>query len=221
MADIFEADIAGDDGILLPSFVLANLVRPKDPARRDQLYHSLCAYFIRERGARDADWASQPQRLLPMHAARPEATISADMRSFDRHIQHRITAGHIAMAFILEVDQGKNLTLPKGVKRLSFNQMAESVSDDVQINDVGNIRRRVWQPSAPVLHLCAGLAATLQQVRKSQAPARTITADFADTAFLTSVLSLAQTFEEKLAKSRLRTDPARLVRFRMLEKRGQ
>jgi hypothetical protein len=216
--EIAEVDIARDDGIQLPSFVLATMARPlaKDADQREQLFLSLAASAIRRRGERDPDWAARPQWLVPLQAARAEADILSGLKGFDLRLRHRIAAGRMASPFLREVEEGKPPPLPKSVKRLSLNQMAELVMDDVAMADTVNVTERVWRQSKPVIHLCAALTVTRQEALAAGAPMESLTTAFADKAFLQRVLGRAMVFEGFLPLSRLRIAPETLLRFHLI-----
>jgi len=215
--EIAYVDVARDDGIQLPSFVLATIARPSeaDAGPREQLFLSLAACLIRERGERDPDWAARPQPLVPLQAARSEDDILRGLRGFDLRLRHRIAAGRMAVPFLRTVEEGKTPPLPKGVKRLSINQMAEFVMDDVDMVDIVNVTTRVWRESKPVVHLCAALTVTLQEIAGTT-PWESPTIAFADKFFLERVLGRAMVFEGLLPLSRLAIAPETLHRFHLV-----
>jgi len=219
MGEIAEVSIKRDDGIRLPSWVLATMTWPQavDDARREQLFLSLAAAMIRERGSKDPAWAAQPQKLVPLQAARSEDDIRRGLRGFDLRMRQRIAAGRMAVPFLREVEEGRTPPLPKGVKRLSINQLAELVLEDLDMSEVVNVTTRVWKASRPVIHLCAALTLSLQEAERAGAPWASLTEAFADKAFLKTVLIRAVAFETLLPDSRLAIAPDELHRFHLAD----
>lgn len=217
MGEIHEVDAAAGDGVQLPSFVLSHMTWPgkADHRRRHQLYLSLCASLIRERAVADPDWASRPQWLVPMHVARLESHILIGLKGFDLRMNHRMAAGRMAVPFLRAVEEGRVPSLPKGVKKLSLNEMAKLILDDVEMADIENVATRVWRESLPVIHLCAAMVVSLQEALKAGKPWASYTVALADKVFLALVLRRAMIFEDYLPRSRLAIAPESLHRFHL------
>jgi hypothetical protein len=102
---------------------------PADAKQQEDLYLSYYSWCVRDRAAKDPFWAQQRQWIQPNAACRSEAAIGRDLRTLRR--RDRLTAGHIALAFLKETESGAMPVLPKGAKRLSLNQMIETMDPDV------------------------------------------------------------------------------------------
>src|SRR5580692_2415800 len=104
MREVFEIDFDGPQPFELPALVLASLAHPglgeQEEKARLSLYISLCAWLIQRRSYLDPEWAAQPLPIKPMYLAWRESTISKNMRTFDRRMRDRLTAGHLAVAFL-------------------------------------------------------------------------------------------------------------------------
>jgi len=72
----------------------------------------------------------------------------------------------MAIPFLQKAELGRQPQLPSAIKRLSVNQMAEFVLDDIGQADPNNVKRRVWAPSRPVIHLAAAATMIGQELRR-------------------------------------------------------
>jgi len=89
------------------------------------------------------------------------------------------------------------------------------VLDDAQQADSGNVERRVWAPSRPVIHLAAAAAIVGQRLSKSGGIIG-LESFLINRAFVEEVVRLAEELEALIAKDKkfpVRTD--QLVRFRL------
>jgi hypothetical protein len=156
--------------------------------------------MLHERCERDPDWANQPQWIVPRLALRPEEHIQKDMRRFDRLVRDRLTAGHIAAAFLKQAEHGAAPELPPGAARLSRNALAASVLDDLCMADPGNVLTRVWRPSRPVIHLCAAWAVSLRELDEASRKKPVLVGPLRDRIFLATVLARAEAYVPILAR---------------------
>jgi len=83
-----------------------------------------------------------------------------------------MVAGRMAMAFLQRAELGSAHRLPKGLKRLSLNEMAAYVSEDAGQADTTNVLNRIWRPSRPVIHLAAAAARIGQRLHQLGQPTR-------------------------------------------------
>lgn len=194
---------------------VATLARPgeNEAAERHELYLSLCSWLIRDRASWDPAWAEQPQLMLPLHACRREADIARDMKTFDRRMRDRATAGHIAIAFLQKAKSGKTPILPKGVSRLNVERMLASVLPDLGMSDTGNVRTRVWTPSLPVIHLCAAWTTIVQDTTRAGLPAPPILEAIQEAGVLALLVERGAEYALLLEKSDLKIPQASLHRF--------
>ena len=133
--------------------------------RNSELYLSLCAKGLWQRFLENPDdWT--PITVKPPYVFRDPKIIARDVAYVARRLGERMVAARMAIAFFQQAALGGLKPLPKGIKRLSVNQMAEFVLDDAGQSDSGNVERRFWAPSRPVIHLAAAAAIVEQQVRK-------------------------------------------------------
>lgn len=180
---------------------------------RGALQQSLCAEALKDWAGRDPRWASEPQWIKPIYAFREEKQIKRDLRTLGRRIRDRMVAARMAIAFLQEAT-GQLPKLPPGIKRLSVNQMAELVLRDARQSDPENVKSRVWRPSLPVIHLAAATAVFLNVSAKAGEGATSVGDLLTNRSYIEWIVRTAQLYEHMLAKSRLRINPAKLVRVR-------
>jgi hypothetical protein len=83
-----------------------------------------------------------------------------------RRISERMVAGRMAVPFLWHAELGDAFLLPRGIERLSVNQMAEYVLDYAGQADPVNVEKRLWAPSRPVIHLAVAMALLAQNLKK-------------------------------------------------------
>jgi hypothetical protein len=98
--------------------------------------------------------------MKPKHALRAERDIRRDRKTLNRRLRDRMFAAHIAIAF-LQHAAGQEPKLPRGVARLSLNELAADAAEKLGQADAGNVESRVWRPSLPVIHLAAAVAVAI------------------------------------------------------------
>ena len=218
MREIYQVDLAGPQLFEVSALLISNLAwpGPHEAAGRERLYLSLCAWFIRDQAARDPQWAGRPQLIRPDYACRAEAYIKRDVRTLDRRLRDRVTAGRMAIAFLKEAESGALPKLPSGAARLSIKQLAASVHVDLGFRDAENVPTRVWRPSLPVIHLCAAWAVTARDVWNATGGEDVMLDEvMRQPTFLASLIHRAELYEPLLEASRLKISPDALIRFRL------
>ena len=139
-----------------------------DDAKRQTLYWSTCAKALWLK-----HWLTPedetPITVNPRHAFRDPQTINRDFAFVSKRIQERLVAGRMSIAFLQRAILGQAEELPETVKRLSVNEMAGLVLEDAGQSEPDNVKKRVWRPSRPVIHFCAAMAVTGQQLQKAGA----------------------------------------------------
>ena len=120
----FEYDEVYERGAIL----LTTLACPSDAAKSLQLYLSLCgkALWLKHL-MKPEDW--KPIQVRPQYVFR------------------------MAIALLRKAVPGGLQRLPKEIRRLSVNQLALYVLEDAGQTEPGNVERRVWAPSRPVIHI--------------------------------------------------------------------
>jgi hypothetical protein len=148
--------------------LLALIAYPEDDAtdtRRSQAWSSLCADALRVRYL-DTPEENRPQRMKPIHAFRSEADIARDMKAIQRRSRDRMVAAKIAIACLKALVEGPQFKMPRGMTRLSLNQLCEFVLADVGQQDPGNVETRIWRPSRPVIHLATAIAVVMDELER-------------------------------------------------------
>ncbi|MGC2223474.1 MAG: hypothetical protein WA624_14510, partial [Methylocella sp.] len=100
------------------------------------------------------------------HVFRDAKVIDRETNFVARRLGERLVAGRMAIPFLQKAELGRQPQLPSAIKRLSVNQMAEFVLDDIGHTDPNNVKRRVWAPSRPVIHLAAAATMIGQELRR-------------------------------------------------------
>lgn len=216
MGECFEVDLEEPISYEVPALFLAVLgwPGPKEAESRQGFYESICVELIRHRCATEPEWACRHIPIMPALLTISERERQRDLRTLERRLMDRLTAGHMAVAFLQEAESGTPPELPEGVERLSVNQLAAAVAPDRGIADPENLETRVWRPSLPVLHFCAAWAVCIQEVQRETGREPSFGDLYALPGFLALVLTRAALFEVLLQKSRLQIDPETLIRFR-------
>lgn len=135
----------------------------REAAKRCALAESLMADSL-SRTLRD-----NPGQHNSLFAAYPDLMeISESKRRQARRrmmtlLRYRTGAGRMAQGYLAEGLSGEKPELPDGMNRHSVAALAELVRDDVGISDSLNIRKQVWYPSLPVIHLAGATQATLRE----------------------------------------------------------
>src|SRR5712671_2687353 len=92
--------------------------------------------------------------MKPIYALRHQHENDRYLRTLERRVRDRMVAGRMAIGFLKEAATGE---VPACIKRLSINEMAQLVLDDVQYSEPENVETRIWRPSLPVIHLASAL----------------------------------------------------------------
>jgi hypothetical protein len=194
------------------AMLLSLLAYPSDDEEetaRGRMHASLCAYVLR---ARYGDDDITPRPMKPVHAFRDLKTIENDLRNLDRRLQDRMAAGRMALAYLKEAAGGSMPKLPRGIKRLSLNQLSEMVLADTRESAPENVEVRVWRASLPVIHLAAAvLVLSYLSVRSGR---RLKLLDLlTDRTLLEWIVRAAQEYEPLPQRSRRKIDPAGLIKI--------
>jgi hypothetical protein len=209
----FERDEVYECGALL----LTVLVCPEDveKSRSSEIFRSLCghALWLRYQVEPD-DWT--PVTVKPQYVFRDRKIVERDLAIVVKRLGERMVAGRMAIAFFQRSLLGEAAQLPKEIKRLSVNQMAEFVLEDAGQADVGNLKRRVWAPSLPVIHLAAAAAIAAQRLLKAREMS-VLERFLFDPAHVAGIVRHAEDLEAMIAadaKIPVRAD--QLIRFRVI-----
>jgi hypothetical protein len=141
-----------------------------DPSNRRQagLYASLCNLALWAQHCANPDDIT-PITATPEQMFRDIKVIRRDIGYVERRVGERMVAGRMAVPFLLAAELGHDPPLPPGVRRLSLNEMAAFVLADAGWSDPNNVEKRIWRPSAPVIHLAAAMAVVGQERQRGGA----------------------------------------------------
>ena len=196
---------------------------------RGALQATLCSQFLYDRFVNDHDWAASPQLIKPVYAFRSEDQIKKDLKKLERIFRDRAIAGRMAMALFQEAEgDGKRPeTLPKEIKKVTLDQLAIMVKDEVLgsgIEETENIEKRTWRPSLPVIHLAAALQVLQQGLEKGIAGLPSLDNIWAARESIEWLVTKAQYFEGLvLAKPIIKNKkvlikPEQLIKIRLAKK---
>ena len=218
MRESYEVDLFAPDPFEVSALIISNWAWPgaNENSGRERLYLSLCSWFIRDRAAREPNWAQNPQLIRPNQACRSDADLRRDFRTLDRRLKDRAMAGNVAIAFLQEAETGIVPALPPGVPRLSVNALAQNQLGDRNISETANFLSRLWRPSRPVLHLCAAWAVIAQEHYKDHGTALVLDKEMRRPEFLALLLHRAQLYEPLLEHGKLKIGADELIRFRLV-----
>ncbi len=120
--------------------LLSVLACPKasDEDKWPELHASLCrkALLIKYMLAQD-DWTPVPVKLR--YVFRDAKRVDRDFQFVGRRISDRMIAGRMAVPFIWRAELGDAFLLPRGIERLSVNQMSQYVLNDAGQADPENV----------------------------------------------------------------------------------
>lgn len=139
--------------------VLALIAHPddKDSETRSTLEAVLCQEAIYAHALADAGWAARRQNIKPAYLMIDPK--KGDQLLLDVHnlLRDRLQAARWFRPFLHMAESGEPPTLPKGVKRLNKSQVIAYVSEGSPVENIDNFRKRIVEPSLPIIHLASAL----------------------------------------------------------------
>jgi len=87
---------------------------------------------------------------------------------------------------------------------------------DARESDPQNIKKRVWNKSLPVVHLCAAIQCMLQQLERFGTPIDDFVYILMNRVFLDWIIPEAEKYEPLFDKSKLKITPDKLIKFRII-----
>ena len=137
------------------AFLLTLLAYPEESEEtHSEVHASLCAHALRVKCATDPEWAIPSHPIKPIYALRRQDQNDRALRTLERRVRDRMIAGRMAIGFLKEAVTGE---VPPPLKRLSINELAQLVLDDVGYTEPKNVETRIWRRSLPVIHLASAL----------------------------------------------------------------
>lgn len=168
------------------STLLSYLAYPhidKDCEDRALYERALQHKILRHLATTRPGWASQKVLICPAVALMTDSEVRRATRQSDRRMRDRIVAGKMAVGLIAQSVTGKPTKLPKPMKRLSLNQLAEFFLEFSEEVEPANVIKRAWTASKPVVHLAAAL-----EIYKRMAVDRGLPGTLADIQFVPGAL---------------------------------
>jgi hypothetical protein len=203
--EIYECGAALVSVLVLPS--------KSDTRARSNLEASLCAEYLRDQYF-NKDKENTPILVKPKYAFRAEADIRRDRKTLGRRLRDRMFAAHMAIA-LLQNAIGHKPKLPKGVRRLSLNELAAEAADKLDQADAGNVESRIWRPSVPVIHLAAAVAVAINNGERKGLPRTSIGDIVHDRKLIEEIVRDAAIYESIIINSKLPIKSAKLITVRI------
>ncbi len=108
--------------------------------------------------------------------------------------------------------------LPQGVHKLSINQLAGMVNEDLNMDDEHNVEARIWRPSLPVIHLASAVVTVMDQLEKSTQSEIGIFETVENPSAIDAIIDCSNEYAELLLKStKVTISPEDLIRFRIIK----
>ena len=162
---LIPIDFAKNEVYECAATLLAVLAAPQDDERRGELHASLCARALRAAYLANPDDVT-PILVKPQYAFRCVKLVDRDLDFVARRMFDRTNAARMAIAFLREVELGRPVPLPAGIRRLSINELAAFIAEDAGQSEVANVKSRIWRPSLPVIHLAVAAAFVGQVIER-------------------------------------------------------
>lgn len=165
----FDINFEHDEVYERGASLLAVMVSAKavDDAKSFDFYCSLCGKALWLKHLMSPDDCT-PITVKPQYVFRHPDAIDRGVSYVVKRLGERMVAGRMAIPFFQRAELERLPSLPKEIRRLSVNEMAEFVLDDARQAEAGNVKKRIWARSRPVIHLAAAAATVGQQLRMSE-----------------------------------------------------
>lgn len=161
----FERNPVYECGATLLTVLTCAGARNCSAERQDELHASLCGRALWDLYLANPDDIA-PIYVRPQHVFRDRKAIDRDVAFVGKRLGERMVAGRMAVPFLWAAELGCIPILPKGIRRLSVNELAAFVMEDAEQVEPNNVEQRIWTPSRPVIHLAAAAAVVGQEWQK-------------------------------------------------------
>lgn len=167
-----------------------------DAHAMSQRHAALCQIFLTARIDVDPASANLAQSVKPLYFRQPEKNVSRFDHQLHERLDDRMVAARVAIPF-LRVAAGQEVNLPKGVKRLSLDQITDMVLSDplTRERDPKNFQTRVWRPSRPVIHIASAVAVIMDDAQR-QGIEFTVADFFFRSNLIAGVVNLSEQYAE-------------------------
>lgn len=199
------------------AFVLCAIAWPEEPEDGlafSKRWSALVARAYREAAQSDDDWAEQPQPVRPMHLWEHGQDVRRSIASIDERLAKARQVAQLVRPPVLLAATGE-WSLP-GVERPGLMAMIRSVLPSPSEAAAKNFRRRVFEPSKPVLHLALALDNVLGDLERSGHPPQNVLAAGWNPDHVRCLVGPAEVLEDKIPLiEQFGVDPGDLVRVRL------
>lgn len=148
--------------------VLALVAHPddKDSETRSELEAALCREAIYAHALADAGWAQKHQNIKPAYLMIDPKKGDQLLLDVNNRLRDRLQAARWFRPFLHLAEHGVAPPLPEGVKRLNKSQIIEYTSADSTVKNTDNFRKRIVEPSLPIIHLASALEFIIHHLEK-------------------------------------------------------
>ena len=177
----------------------------------------LGARALHARAAKDAEWANSIAPNRPCYTVQSVDAINRGLVDINRRLRRRWIAGEMALPLLEIVDTGRCRAMEHFREKPTINKLAGRFLNRGSQNSIEDIKKRIWSPSKPVLHLAAAFSLEKYTLFKNGE-------DFDFDAFLwdsvlvARLISIAELYERLVEKGisskMLNVDPTTLIRVR-------
>lgn len=133
-----------------------------DGQKMERHHAVLCRHYIDARVETDPVWAMTAS-IKPLYASVAEREIHRHVAGLHRNLDRAMRAARMAIPFLQQA-AGYTVGLPKEMPRLSLNAAAQLITEDAGIDDPQNVKRLVWRPCLPIIHIATAIAVTVNNV---------------------------------------------------------
>ncbi len=154
------------------AFICA-LAWPEDPLDGPDFHKrflALVAQALRTKAESNQGWASIPQPVRPRYLQGNSQEHRASIANIDHRLLMARKVAWVGGPFVREVAAGQQHDRPSGQRRQTLMDRCRAVVAPGDMAAAKNFRRRVFEPSKPVLHLALALESLVASDRQVAQP---------------------------------------------------
>ena len=129
---------------------------PTEASDRRRAAIAWSAEYLREYAKAFPDEKKAILARFPKYAGLAQAEVRGALRKTRKRLQTRILAGKMSRGYFQEHVMEAPAVLPRGMARLSNNELSKLILAEAHQSDPHNVENRVWRTSKPVIHLASG-----------------------------------------------------------------
>lgn len=194
---------------------------PRDTdADRSHALKILCSRALYLRAQQEPNWAnsSTPNKLCDAMTSVDE--INRALKDINRRLLRRWVAGAMVLPFLEIAATGQCAVAQDQRGKTTVNHMAERVINTAPESSTEDVKKRIWGPSKPVLHLAAAFSFE-RYMRARRGEVFDFNAFFWDPVFVARIIVAADLYrpllERVIRPAKFKLDPATLIRIIIAE----